>query len=81
MGEQLRGQKIVYLRKPTPNLIGVGASLDEDAVRQHFQKTVQAARGCTLEIVQRDVYQIHSNYHKVRRYVELIRECCEEHQE
>ena len=79
MGEQLRGQKIVYLRKPTPNLIGVGASLDEEAVRQHFQKTVRSAQGCTLEIVQRDVYQIHSDYHKVRRYVELIRECCAEH--
>ncbi len=79
MGQRLRGKEITYLRKPDPTLIGVGSVLDEDAVRGHFRKTVRAAEGCTLEIVQRDVYQIHNTYEKVRRYVELIREECEGH--
>ncbi|MGN1025533.1 MAG: hypothetical protein ACI4P4_03920 [Faecousia sp.] len=80
MGERLRGRDVTYLRKPTPNLIGLTSQLDEDAVRTHFRKTVQAARGCTLEIVQRDVYRICNTPDKVRRYVELIRQECEHHQ-
>ena len=79
MGEQLAGKEIMYLRKPSPNLIGVGSELDEDATRKHISATVEAAQGCTLEFVQRDVYKINNTYHKVRRYVEIIRECCEKH--
>ena len=80
MGERLRGREVTYLRKPTPNLIGLTAQLDEDAVRAHFRKTVQAAKGCALEIVQRDVYRIYNTPDKVRRYVELIRQECTHHQ-
>lgn len=79
MGERLRGSKTVFLRKPTPNLLGVGSVLDEDAVIKCFQKTVAAAQGCTLEIAQRDVYQLHSGPEKVRRYVELARRELEKH--
>lgn len=79
MGEQLRGSRVIYHRKPSPNLLGVDPVLDEDAVREHITKTMNAARGCTLEITQRDVYTVHNNPGKVRRYVELIRECAEEH--
>ena len=74
MGEQLKGKKIVYLRKPSPNFLGVNKELDEDKLRAHIKKTVNAAKGCTLEFSQRDVYTIHSNPQKVRRYVEIIRE-------
>jgi len=79
IGERLRGQRIVYMRKPSPNLIGVGAALDEEAVLAQTRKTVSAARGCHLELVQRDVYQIHNTPDKVRRYVELMRMCSERH--
>lgn len=74
MGEQLRGRKIVYHRKPSPNFLGVGDVLDEDAIRQHIRRTVDAAKGCTLEITQRDVYYVSKSKEKVARYVELIRE-------
>lgn len=77
MGERLAGRQTVYLRKPSPNFLGVGAELDEDAVRAHFKDTAMAARGCHLEFAQRDVYTIHHNPIKVRRYVELIREAIE----
>lgn len=79
MGEKLRGKDIVYLRKPSPNLLGVGDILDEQAVTEHISKTVTAAKGCTLEIAQRDVYSVSKSPEKVRRYVELLRKCCENH--
>ncbi len=77
MGEALRDRKIVYLRKPSPNLLGVGSELDEEAVREHFTRTARAASGCRLEIAQRDVYHINSTPEKVKRYVQLIRETLE----
>lgn len=80
IGEALRGTHIVYHRKPTPNLLCIGEALDEEAVRAHFRRTVAASRGCPLEIVQRDVYRIHGTAEKVRRYVEIIREECEKHE-
>lgn len=79
MGEILRREKIIYLRKPSPNLLGVGSELDEDAVREHFRRTAQAASGCKLEIAQRDVYHIHNTPDKVKRYVQLIRETLDEY--
>jgi len=79
MGEKLKGKNIVYLRKPFPNDLGVGADLDEEAVRAHIKKTVDAAQGCTLEFACRDVYSVNRNPDKVKRYVEIMRECCESH--
>ena len=80
MGSELRGTNIVYHRKPPPHYIGVGTVLDEDAVRADIRRTVKAARGCTLEISQRDVYSVNHDVEKVRRYVEIIREECSRHE-
>lgn len=77
MGERLRGTNIVYHRKPSPNFLGVGSVLDEEALRAHFAKTLRAAKGCTIEFTQRDVIQINSTGEKVARYVEIFREECE----
>ena len=74
MGERLRGKDIVFLRKPTANLLGVGSELDENAVSAYFRETAEAARGCRLEVTQRDVYLLHGGPDKVRRYVQLARE-------
>ena len=74
MGERLRDKNIVFVRKPTANMLGVQRELDETAVKEYFRKTATAARGCRLEITQRDVYLLHGNTDKVRRYVELIRD-------
>lgn len=71
MGEALRGTGITYLRKPPATLLGMETPLDEDAVTACFRKTAGAARGCKLEIAQRDVYRIGKDVGKVRRYVEL----------
>jgi len=80
MGDELRGTKIIYHRKPAPHYIGVGTALDEDAVRADIRRTIKAARGCTLEITQRDVYSINHDEEKVRRYVEIIHEECSRHE-
>ena len=78
MGEQLQGCNIVFQRKPSPNYLGVGEIMDESAVKKHIFETISAAKGCTLEFTQRDVYTIDNNPLKAHRYVELIRECIEE---
>ncbi len=74
MGERLQGSKVIYQRKPSPNFLGVNPTLDEDAVREHIKKSLLAARGCKMEITQRDVYTIHNDIPKAKRYVEIIRE-------
>ena len=74
MGERLRDRKVIFHRKPSPNYLGVGAVMDEEAFREHLRKTFRAARGCKLEITQRDVYTINHDISKARRYVDIIKE-------
>ena len=74
MGERLRERNIIFHRKPSPNFLGVGANLDEEAFRQHIRKSLLAASGCRMEITQRDVYTINHDEKKARRYVEIIRQ-------
>ncbi len=79
MGERLQGGKVIFHRKPSPNFLSFGAGLNEDAVRAHIDKSLLAARGCRMEITQRDVYTINKDIGKARRYVEIIREEIEKH--
>jgi len=79
MGEQLCDRNIVYLRKTSPNYLGVGVNLDESALRVHVNKTIVAAKGCFLELIQNDVHQINGTWEKVRRFVDILRECSENH--
>lgn len=74
MGERLRGSNIIFHRKPSPNFLGVGTNLDEDAFRAHIQETLRAAKGCKLEITQRDVYTINNDVSKAKRYIDIIKE-------
>lgn len=70
---------VIYHRKPSPNYIGVGRQLDEEAWRKHIITTLKAARGCKLEITQRDVYSLCGNPDKPRRAVQIIRELIEDY--
>lgn len=80
MGERLRERKnVIYHRKPSPNYLGVGTTLDEEAVRESLRKTFRAAQGCKLEITQRDVYTINHDSSKAKRYVDIIKEEIAEH--
>lgn len=74
MGERLRGSKIIYHRKPSPNYLGTGTLLDEEAFWTHIRESLQAAKGCEMEITQRDVYTINKDISKAKRYVDIIKE-------
>ena len=74
MGERLRGSKVIYHRKPSPNFLGIGTTLDEEAVRAHIRTSLMAAKGCKMEITQRDVYSINHDIAKAKRYVDIIKE-------
>ena len=74
MGQALKGKKIIYSRKPSPNFLGVQKEFDEAAFRDYIQKTLTAARDCTVEFIFRDVYTLHGNLEKPARAVEIVRE-------
>jgi len=57
----------------------VGNALDEEAFCNHISHTIKTARGCHLEITQRDVYKINYDIGKVKRYVGIIREAIEDY--
>ena len=74
MGERLQGTGVTFLRKPPATILGMDTPvLDEAATLACFRKTAKAAKGCKLEIAQRDVYMIGHSAQKVHRYVELAR--------
>ncbi len=77
MANELKNSGIIYHRKPSPNYLGVGEKLDEEAFRAHIEKTLKTAKGCKVEITQRDVYTVNRDIDKVKRYVEIIRESIE----
>lgn len=74
MGEHLKGKKVIFQRKPSPNFVGVGSVFDEEGYTAHIVKTVKAARGCPLEFTMRDVYTIGNDIPKARRAIEIIRQ-------
>jgi hypothetical protein len=74
MGRALKGTNVIYHRKPSPNFIGVGKELDEEAFRAHILKSVECARDGRMEITFRDVYTLEGNPDKPRRAVEIVRE-------
>ncbi len=77
MGEALRGQKVTFSRKPSPNFLGVGHDFDEAGYRDYIKKTLNAARGCSLEFIFRDVYTLTGDQTKPGRAVKILRELIE----
>jgi len=78
MGERLAGKKIIFQRKLPTEYLSQEGPLDEEGIRKCLCKTLNAAKGCQLEITQMDVYSLKGDYEKIRRYVELIRHTIEE---
>lgn len=79
MGEALRGTGIVYSRKPNPNFLSVDETLDGDAWADHIRKTLEATRGCSVELLVRDVYTLHHNPDNARRAASIAREVIDRH--
>lgn len=73
MGKALRDSNVIYSRKPSPNYIGVGRKLDEDAFSAHIKKTLSAAKGCKLEFIFRDIYTLSGDVNKPGKAVNIVR--------
>jgi hypothetical protein len=71
MGEKL-GRERIFSRKPKPWPIS-GPTPDWDALEHDLDETLDAASGCNLEIIYRDVYQINGDRPRLRKWVELVR--------
>jgi hypothetical protein len=78
MGEALRGSRVIYSRKPSPNSIGVGRDFDTDAFSAHMRKTLVAAKGCHLEFIFRDVYTLTGDQTKPGKAVAITRRLIDE---
>lgn len=77
MGNALRGSGVIYSRKPSPNFLGVDTELDEEGFSRHMARTISAARGCTLEVIMRDVYTLTNDLSKPARAVRILRDIIE----
>jgi hypothetical protein len=73
MGQFCRESGVAYSRKPTPNILSADR-YDEAQQRDHLARTVDAAHGCRLEIIQRDVYTTRNQPQRFVRWVQLARE-------
>ena len=74
MGDALRGTQIIYSRKPNPNYLSLDEVLDEDAWAAHIRGTLEAARGCSIEMLVRDVYTLHHNLENARKAASIAQE-------
>lgn len=74
MAEQIRGTKIVYCRKPSPNYLAAQGEIDEQAFRKHIARSVRIAKGCEMELSVRDVYALYGNRKKLGDAVRIMRE-------
>ena len=76
MGEAL-GRDYVYSRKPNPTLIST-TEWDEDAIRDDVRATLNATKGCNVEIVMKDVHTLSGEPWRAARWVEITRETIRE---
>ncbi len=76
MAQALDGRKIVFSRKPNPNLLGVSEQLDEEAWRWEIRSTLDALSQVDVpfEFVVRDVYTMHGHLSKATRAVQIAYE-------
>ena len=69
---ELLGKRYVYSRKPVPAYIS-GPSPDWNALERDLRQTRDAAGDCNLEILFRDVYTVHGDRSRLRRWVEMAK--------
>lgn len=77
MGEALKGSNVIYSRKPSPNFVGVG-SFDKEEFARHIKKTLNAATGCSLELIFRDIYTLSGDKSKPGNAVKITRRLIDE---
>lgn len=66
------GTNYIFSRKPAPAPMS-GPSPDWELLEQDVDATLAAAKDCHLEFIFRDVYRIHGDRPRLRKWVELVR--------
>ena len=79
MAEVLRGKKIVYHRKPSPNYLTSESGFDEQAFCEHIAASVKAARGLPLHFSFRDILTVRNDLSRVPKAVKLTRSMIEKY--
>ena len=79
IAEKIRGTKICFHRKPSPNFVSADTVFNEAEYLKHLEKTVKAAKGCPLEITFRDITTVHGQPWRLGKAVELAREAIARH--
>jgi hypothetical protein len=69
---ELLGKNYVYSRKPTPAHIS-GPNANWDLLQKDIRDTYATARDCNVEILFRDVYTIHGDRSRLRRWVDMTK--------
>jgi hypothetical protein len=77
MGNILRDSKVIYSRKPSPNYIGAYEIFDEDAFTEHIKRTLLASRGCKVEIIFRDIYNLFNDRKRPEKAIMIARKLIE----
>jgi len=69
---ELLGKNYVYSRKPTPAHLS-GPTPHWDLLKKDMRDTYAIAKDCNVEILFRDVYAIHGDRPRLRRWVDMTR--------
>ena len=72
MAEAL-GRGIAFSRKPNPALVST-ERWDEEAIVEDLRTTLQAAAGCSLELIMKDVHTLAGEPMRLARWVELAKQ-------
>ncbi|MFO7611520.1 MAG: hypothetical protein R6W99_03400 [Clostridia bacterium] len=75
MADFIRG-RYIYSRKPSPVLISLEA-LDENEIINSTKKTLEAAKGCEIEFIMKDLHTVKFKPERLRRWAELTRQTIE----
>lgn len=73
MGNFLRGGKVIFCSKVSPNFIGID-KFDRAGLSRDIEATLRATKSCPLEFSYRDIYTLCGEVERARATVELTRE-------
>lgn len=66
------GENVIFSRKPNPAPLSVG--FDEKTLRRDLRRTLDAARGCNLEIIMKDTHTVQNDPSRITRWVQMAYE-------
>jgi hypothetical protein len=67
------GDRVIFARKPNPALVSRGR-FPEDEIRADVRRTLDVARGCTIEFALKDVHTLAGDPTRPGRWCDIVRE-------